>query len=194
MVEATAYRLTIGNRSLAVYWQDATGRWRVGQYEVDGEHASLELEEVYPVTLLTYPEKGVAMAAADAVLAEEGNLSHATHRLFVSQPALTKQTKQLEGQLGVWLCALPGPGEPAHRGDVHPAPLRGLSVSHPLAGVTASPSRTCGMSPSSSPRRNRLVAWLVARRRSTGWGAPDLRPASTGAVEETGTRAYSVLQ
>ncbi|MFE3190725.1 LysR family transcriptional regulator [Nocardia sp. NPDC059240] len=38
-----------------------------------------------------------------AAVAEEGNLSRAAERLFVSQPALTKQIKQLEAQLGVQL-------------------------------------------------------------------------------------------
>ncbi|MVU75893.1 LysR family transcriptional regulator [Nocardia sp. ET3-3] len=38
-----------------------------------------------------------------AAVAEEGNLSRAAERLFVSQPALTKQIKQLENQLGVRL-------------------------------------------------------------------------------------------
>jgi DNA-binding transcriptional LysR family regulator len=38
-----------------------------------------------------------------AAVAEEGNLTRAAERLFVSQPALTKQIKQLEGQLGVVL-------------------------------------------------------------------------------------------
>ncbi|MET9517989.1 LysR family transcriptional regulator [Streptomyces sp. NPDC002994] len=36
-------------------------------------------------------------------VAEEGSLSRAAERLFVSQPALTKQIKQLEAQLGVRL-------------------------------------------------------------------------------------------
>ncbi len=36
-------------------------------------------------------------------VAEEGNLTHAAKRLFVSQPALTKQIKQLESQLDVAL-------------------------------------------------------------------------------------------
>jgi DNA-binding transcriptional LysR family regulator len=36
-------------------------------------------------------------------VAEEGNLSRAAERLYVSQPALTKQVKQLEHQLGVTL-------------------------------------------------------------------------------------------
>jgi DNA-binding transcriptional LysR family regulator len=35
-----------------------------------------------------------------AAVAEEGNLTQAARRLFVSQPALTKQIKQLEKQLG----------------------------------------------------------------------------------------------
>jgi DNA-binding transcriptional LysR family regulator len=36
-----------------------------------------------------------------AAVAAEGNLTRAAERLYVSQPALTKQIKQLEGQLGV---------------------------------------------------------------------------------------------
>jgi DNA-binding transcriptional LysR family regulator len=38
-----------------------------------------------------------------AAVAAEGNLSRAAERLFVSQPALTKQIRQLESQLGVRL-------------------------------------------------------------------------------------------
>src|SRR5215472_16431972 len=38
-----------------------------------------------------------------ATVAAEGNLTRAAERLFVSQPALTKQVKQLESQLGVRL-------------------------------------------------------------------------------------------
>src|ERR1051326_584252 len=38
-----------------------------------------------------------------AAVADEGNLTRAAQRLFVSQPALTKQIKQLESQLGVRL-------------------------------------------------------------------------------------------
>src|SRR5262249_50645119 len=38
-----------------------------------------------------------------AAVAEEGNLTRAAGRLFVSQPALTKQIKHLEEQLGVQL-------------------------------------------------------------------------------------------
>ncbi|MGH3153633.1 MAG: LysR family transcriptional regulator [Streptosporangiaceae bacterium] len=38
-----------------------------------------------------------------AAVAAEGNLTRAAQRLFVSQPALTKQIKQLESQLGVRL-------------------------------------------------------------------------------------------
>jgi DNA-binding transcriptional LysR family regulator len=40
-----------------------------------------------------------------AAVAEEANLTRAAQRLFVSQPALTKQIKQLESQLGVQLFA-----------------------------------------------------------------------------------------
>src|SRR5215471_17295914 len=38
-----------------------------------------------------------------AAVAADGNLTRAAERLFVSQPALTKQIKQLESQLGVQL-------------------------------------------------------------------------------------------
>jgi DNA-binding transcriptional LysR family regulator len=38
-----------------------------------------------------------------AAVAQEGNLTRAAERLFVSQPALTKQIRQLESQLGVEL-------------------------------------------------------------------------------------------
>jgi DNA-binding transcriptional LysR family regulator len=38
-----------------------------------------------------------------AAVAAEGNLTRAAERLFVSQPALTKQIRQLETQLGVAL-------------------------------------------------------------------------------------------
>ncbi|WP_042384063.1 LysR family transcriptional regulator [Streptacidiphilus melanogenes] len=40
---------------------------------------------------------------AFAAVAEEGNLTRAAQRLFVSQPALTKQIKQLDARLGVTL-------------------------------------------------------------------------------------------
>src|SRR5215472_5266685 len=38
-----------------------------------------------------------------AAVAQEGNLTRAAERLFVSQPALTKQIRQLESQIGVRL-------------------------------------------------------------------------------------------
>ncbi|GAA1666561.1 LysR family transcriptional regulator [Glycomyces endophyticus] len=51
-------------------------------------------------------------------VADEGNLTRAAERLYVSQPALTKQIRQLEAQLGAVLferskhgMALTGPGE-----------------------------------------------------------------------------------
>ena len=38
-----------------------------------------------------------------SAVAQEGNLTRAAERLFVSQPALTKQIRQLESQLGTRL-------------------------------------------------------------------------------------------
>ena len=45
-----------------------------------------------------------------AAVATEGNLTRAAERLFVSQPALTKQIKQLESQLACGCSPGPGPG------------------------------------------------------------------------------------
>jgi DNA-binding transcriptional LysR family regulator len=45
-----------------------------------------------------------------AAVAMEGNLTRAAQRLFVSEPAPTKQIRQLESQLGVQLFTRPGPG------------------------------------------------------------------------------------
>ena len=47
---------------------------------------------------------------------EEGNLTRAAQRLFVSQPALTKQIRQLETQLGVELFVRSRAGIDPHRG------------------------------------------------------------------------------
>jgi DNA-binding transcriptional LysR family regulator len=43
-------------------------------------------------------------------VAAEGNLTRAAERLFVSQPALTKQIRQLESQLGCGCSPGHGPG------------------------------------------------------------------------------------
>ncbi len=44
-----------------------------------------------------------------AAVAAEGSLTRAAERLFVSQPALTKQVRQLENQLGERLFIRSGP-------------------------------------------------------------------------------------
>jgi DNA-binding transcriptional LysR family regulator len=45
----------------------------------------------------------IRLVRSFAVVAAEGNLTRAARRLFISQPALTKQIRQLEAQLGVQL-------------------------------------------------------------------------------------------
>src|ERR1700747_1184387 len=47
-----------------------------------------------------------------AAVAAEGSLSRAAERLYVSQPALTKQIKQLESQVGVQLVTRSRAGRP----------------------------------------------------------------------------------
>src|ERR1700720_1757340 len=65
-----------------------------------------------------------------AAVAAEGNLTRAAERLLVSQPALTKQIKQLESQLGVLLFTR------SRAGMTPPAAARVLADSPPavLAG------------------------------------------------------------
>lgn len=77
-------------------------------------------------------------------VAEEGNLTRAAERLYVSQPALTKQIRQLERELGLTLftrsrsgMALTGAGRELARN----APAVLSSWSHTLRAVRAAESR-----------------------------------------------------
>jgi Bacterial regulatory helix-turn-helix protein, lysR family len=118
-----------------------------------------------------------------AAVADEGNLTRAAQRLFVSQPALTKQIRQLEAQLGVTLVTrsragmaltdagrvLPkapwpvifDPAEVSLRGgqvaQEQPRPGRKISGRSQCAGVDRSRSKASSRIRSASSQRPRLA-------------------------------------
>ncbi len=111
-----------------------------------------------------------------AAVAAEGNLTRAAERLFVSQPALTKQIKQLESQLGVRLftrsragMALTAAGQAL--ADSTPAVLAGWDQA--LAGTKAAASRAArvlrvGFISSAANEATQQIIAAFARRRP-GW-------------------------
>src|ERR1700758_3465556 len=111
-----------------------------------------------------------------AAVAAEGNLTHAAERLFVSQPALTKQIKQLESQLGVQLFTRTRTGmtlTPAGQAlaDGTPALLAGWD--HLLRETKAAASRAAQvlrvgfMSSAANEATQQIIAAFACRR--PGW-------------------------
>ena len=109
-------------------------------------------------------------------VAEEGNLTRAAERLFVSQPALTKQIKQLESRLGVRLftrsragMALTEPGRAL--AERVPALLaewdRTLRETRSAAGRAARVLRVGFMASAANEATQHIVAAFARRR--PGW-------------------------
>src|SRR5215471_10162165 len=111
-----------------------------------------------------------------AAVAAEGNLTRAAERLFVSQPALTKQIKQLESQLGVQLftrsrtgMTLTAAGRALANGT--PAVLAGwdqaLRVTKSAASHAARVLRVGFMSSAANEATQQIIAAFARRR--PGW-------------------------
>ena len=108
-----------------------------------------------------------------AAVAAEGNLTRAAERLFVSQPALTKQIRRLESQLGVRLftrsragMALTAAGQAL--ADSTPALLAGWD--HALRETKAAASRAAqvlrvGFMSSAANEATQQIIAAFARRR-----------------------------
>ncbi|MFI6097648.1 LysR family transcriptional regulator [Lentzea sp. NPDC051213] len=107
-----------------------------------------------------------------AAIAEEGNLTRAAHRLFVSQPSLTKQLKHLESQLGVRLFVRSSTGmtltEAGHALAVRVPPV--LADWDAAVRETRSAARVLrvGFLASSANEAAKDIAEAFARRRP-GW-------------------------
>lgn len=117
-------------------------------------------------------------------VAEEGSLTRAAERLFVSQPALTKQIKQLETQLGVPLftrsragMALTEPGQalvtrvPALLADWDQA----LRETKSMAGRAARVLRVGFVASAANETTQQIIATFARRR--PGWRV-DMRQAA----------------
>ncbi len=111
-----------------------------------------------------------------AAVAAEGNLTRAAERLFVSQPALTRQIKQLESQLGVRLftrspagMTLTAAGQAL--ADTTPAVLAGwdqaLQETKAAASRAARVLRVGFMSSAANEATQRIIAAFARRR--PGW-------------------------
>src|SRR6516165_5703691 len=112
-----------------------------------------------------------------AAVAAEGNLTRAAERLFVSQPALTRQIKQLESQLGVRLFTrspagmmLTAAGQAL--ADTTPAVLAGwdqaLRETKAAASRAARVLRVGFMSSAANEATQHIIA-AFARGRAGGW-------------------------
>ncbi|MER5973481.1 LysR family transcriptional regulator [Streptomyces sp. NPDC002055] len=119
-------------------------------------------------------------------VAEEGTLTRAAERLFVSQPALTKQIKQLETRLGMRLFTRSRTGmtltEPGRAlAERVPALLadwdRMLRETRSAAGRAARTLRVGSMASAANERTPHIVAEFTRRR--PGWRV-DMRQASWG--------------
>ena len=119
-----------------------------------------------------------------AAVAAEGNLTRAAERLFVSQPALTKQIKQLESQLGVRLCTRSRAGMTLTAAgqalaDTTPAVLAGWDQT--LRETKAAASRAARVLPVGfiSSAANEATQQIIAAfaRRRPGWRV-DMRQAA----------------
>jgi DNA-binding transcriptional LysR family regulator len=124
-----------------------------------------------------------------AAVAEEGNLTRAAQRLYVSQPALTKQIKQLEGRLGVELfrrsregMALTEPGRTlaAHVPTLLNGWARALGETRRTASQTARVLRVGFIASAANEATPRIIEAFGERRpdwrvdmRQTSWGRPD---------------------
>src|SRR6516162_7361680 len=111
-----------------------------------------------------------------AAVAAEGNLTRAAERLFVSQPALTKQIKQLESQLGVRLFTRSRAGmtlTPAGQALAKSTPAVLAGWDQALAETTAAARRAArvlrvGFISSAANEATQQIIAAFARRRP-GW-------------------------
>ena len=110
-----------------------------------------------------------------AAVVEEGNLTRAAERLYISQPALTKQIRQLEAQLGVGLFVRSRAGmAPTEAGEALAAHAgradRLGSALRVTRGATTRAARTLrvGFVASAANERTQLIIADFARRRP-GW-------------------------
>lgn len=119
-----------------------------------------------------------------AAVAQEGNLTRAAERLFVSQPALTKQIRQLESQLGVRLFTRSRAGmrlTPAGQALAErvPAALAGLDQALREAKAAASRAarvlRVGFLAGAANEATQEIIAGFARRR--PGWRA-EMRAAS----------------
>jgi DNA-binding transcriptional LysR family regulator len=111
-----------------------------------------------------------------AAVAAEGNLTRAAEQLFVSQPALTKQIRQLESQLGVPLFTRSRTGmtlTPAGQAlaDQTPAVLaswdQALRETRAAASLAARVLRVGFMSSAANEATQQIIAAFAGRR--PGW-------------------------